>query len=57
LGCRVARDNAWPRKRPERKIGAAVALPMAVGRAIADDGSAAGLDGFLAGPLCVDLSG
>jgi hypothetical protein len=29
-----------------------VALLMAVGRAMADDDSGAGLDGFLAGPLC-----
>jgi hypothetical protein len=30
---------------------------MAVDRAMADDAPAAGLDGFLAGPLCADLSG
>jgi phage terminase large subunit-like protein len=45
------------KQRPEQKIDAAVALLMAVGRAMANDGSAAELDGFLAGPLCVDLSG
>jgi phage terminase large subunit-like protein len=52
------RGNLYPTKRwPEQKIDAAIALLMAVGRAMADDGSAAGLDRFLAGPLFADLSG
>ncbi len=52
------RGNLYPTRRwPEQKIDAAVALLMAVGRAMADDGSAAGLEGFLAGPLFADLSG
>jgi hypothetical protein len=50
--------NPCPTRRwPEQEIDAAIALLMAVGRAMADDGSAAGFDGFLAGPLCADLGG
>jgi hypothetical protein len=45
------------RRWAEQKVDAAVALLMAVGRAMTEDGSAAGLVGFLAGPLCADLSG
>jgi hypothetical protein len=45
------------RRWPEQKVDAAIALIMAVGRAMADDGSAAAIDGFLAGLLCADLGG
>ena len=47
------RGNLYPAKaRPERKIDAAVALVMAVGRAMAaDEGAAMDLDAFLARPV------
>ena len=51
------RGNLYPTRRwPEQKIDAAVALLMAVGRAMAEDGGGGAIDGFLAGPLCVGLS-
>ncbi|MDJ0391067.1 terminase large subunit [Roseomonas sp. E05] len=47
-----ARGNVYPRKaRPEQKIDAAMALIMALGRAMSDAGSAAELEGFLGEPL------
>jgi phage terminase large subunit-like protein len=52
------RGNLYPTKqRPEQKIDVALALMMAVGRAMTDGGKDAGLDRFLAGPLFADLSG
>ena len=46
------RGNLYPAKaRPERKIDAAVALMMAVGRAMAEDGGTVDLDAFLADPV------
>jgi phage terminase large subunit-like protein len=48
------RANLYPTKqRPEQKIDAAVALMMAVGRAMSDGGDDAGLDAFLAGPIAI----
>jgi len=47
-----ARGNVYPRKaRPEQKIDAAMALIMALGRAMSDGGSEAELSGFLTEPL------
>ena len=47
-----ARGNVYPRKaRPEQKIDAAVALIMALGRAISGEGSNIDMDAFLADPL------
>jgi hypothetical protein len=54
---RVARDNAWPRKQPERKLGAAVALLVAVGRAMTDDGIVAGSTASSPGRSARELSG
>ena len=47
------RGNLYPAKsRPERKIDAAAALVMAVGRAMAaDEGAAMDLNAFLARPV------
>jgi phage terminase large subunit-like protein len=46
------RGNLYPTKsRPDQKIDAAVALIMAVGRAMVEDEQAKGLDGFLANPI------
>jgi len=46
------RGNLYPTKsRPDQKIDAAVALMMAVGRAMVEDEQAKGLDGFLANPI------
>ena len=46
------RGNLYPAKqRPERKIDAAVALMMAVGRAMAGDEGQGDLDDFLRDPL------
>ena len=47
------RGNLYPAKqRPEQKIDAAVALMMAIGRAMAEgDGGTADLDAFLAHPV------
>jgi phage terminase large subunit-like protein len=46
------RGNLYPTKqRPDQKIDAAVALMMAIGRAMSEDDKAAGLDGFLANPI------
>jgi phage terminase large subunit-like protein len=46
------RGNLYPAKqRPERKIDAAVALMMAVGRAMAEDASEGDLEDFLRNPV------
>jgi phage terminase large subunit-like protein len=46
------RGNLYPTKsRPDRKIDAAVALMMAVGRAMVEDEQAKGLEGFLSNPI------
>lgn len=46
------RGNLFPAtQRPERKTDAAVALTMAVGRAMAEGDGAANLDAFLADPI------
>ena len=46
------RGNLYPTKqRPEQKIDAAVALTMAMGRAMIEDEDAKGLEGFLANPI------
>jgi phage terminase large subunit-like protein len=46
------RGNLYPTKqRAEQKIDAAVAVMMAVGRAMSEQGDDAGLDAFLAGPI------
>ena len=46
------RGNLYPTKsRTEHKIDAAVALMMAIGRAMVEDEQAKGLDGFLANPI------
>ena len=45
------RGNLYPTKqRPDQKIDAAVALMVAIGRAMAEDDNA-GIDAFLANPL------
>ncbi len=44
----TGRGNLYPAKqRPEQKIDAAVALMMAVGRAMAEDTDESGLEDFL----------
>jgi len=44
--------NLYPTKgRPDRKIDAAVAVMMAVGRAMVEDEQAKGLNRFLANPI------
>ena len=46
------RGNLYPAKqRPEQKIDAAVALMMAVGRAMAEDASEGDLEDFLRNPV------
>ena len=46
------RGNLYPAKqRPERKIGAAVALMMAIGRAMAEDAGEGDLKDFLRNPV------
>jgi phage terminase large subunit-like protein len=46
------RGNLYPTKsRPDQKIDAAVALMMAMGRAMIEDEDAIGLDGFLTDPI------
>ena len=46
------RGNLYPAKqRPEQKIDAAVALMMAVGRAMAGDAGEGGLEDFLRDPV------
>ena len=46
------RGNLYPTKsRPDQKIYAAVALMMAIGRAMVEDENQAGLNGFLANPI------
>ena len=46
------RGNLYPTKqRPEQKIDAAVALMMAMGRAMIEDEDAKGLEGFLTIPI------
>ena len=53
VGMADRRGNLYPAKaRPERKIDAAVALVMAIGRAMAEgDGGTVDLDAFLADPV------
>jgi phage terminase large subunit-like protein len=46
------RGNLYPTKsRPDQKIDAAVALMMAIGRAMVEDEQAKGLEGFLTHPI------
>jgi phage terminase large subunit-like protein len=46
------RENLSPTKsRPDQKIDAAVALMMAMGRAMVEDEEARGLEGFLTNPI------
>jgi phage terminase large subunit-like protein len=46
------RGNLYPTKsRPDQKIDAAVALMMAIGRAMVEDEQAKGLEGFLTNPI------
>jgi phage terminase large subunit-like protein len=46
------RGNLYPTKaRPDRKIDAAVALMMAIDRAMVEDEQAKGLERFLANPV------
>jgi phage terminase large subunit-like protein len=46
------RGNLYPTKtRPDQKIDAAIAMMMAIGRAMTDDEDARGLQGFLANPI------
>jgi phage terminase large subunit-like protein len=46
------RGNLYPTKpRPDQKIDAAVALMMAIGRAMVEDENRAGLNGFLSNPI------
>jgi phage terminase large subunit-like protein len=46
------RSNLYPTKqRPEQKIDAAVALMMAMGRAMVEDEDPKGLEGFLTNPI------
>jgi phage terminase large subunit-like protein len=46
------RGNPYPtEQRPDQKIDAAIALIMAIGRAMIAGDDNEGLDGFLAGPL------
>jgi phage terminase large subunit-like protein len=53
IGKADRRGNLYPTKqRVDQKIDAAVALMMAVGRAMTEDKDA-GIDGFLANPLMV----
>jgi phage terminase large subunit-like protein len=48
------RGNLYPTKlRPDQKIDAAVALMMAIGRAMSEEDPNAGLDGFLSNPLSI----
>jgi phage terminase large subunit-like protein len=48
------RGNLYPTKqRPDQKIDAAVALMMAMGRAMSEEDPNAGLDGFLSNPLSI----
>jgi phage terminase large subunit-like protein len=52
VGNTYRRGNLYPAKsRPDQKIDAAIALIMAVGRAMVEDEQAKGLDGFLANPI------
>ena len=52
LGKADRRGNLYPTKqRPEQKIDAAVALMMAMGRAMIEDEDAKGLEGFLTSPI------
>ena len=46
------RGNLYPTKqRSDRKIDAAIALMMAIGRAMSEEDANAALDGFLSNPL------
>ena len=48
------RGNLYPTKgRPDQKIDAAVALMMAIGRAMVEDEEQAGLNSFLADPIAL----
>jgi len=52
LGKADRRGNLYPTKtRPDQKIDVAVALMMAIGRAMVEDEQAKGLDGFLSNPI------
>jgi hypothetical protein len=52
------RGNLYPTKsRPDQKIDAAVALMMAIDRAMVEDDNQAGLNRFLADPIAFDASG
>ena len=52
VGHEDRRGNLYPAKqRPEQKIDAAVALMMAVGRAMAEDASEGDLEDFLRHPV------
>ena len=52
VGKRDRRGNLYPAKqRPEQKIDAAVALMMAVGRAMAEDANEGELENFLRHPV------
>ena len=52
VGKAERRGNLYPTKsRPDQKIDAAVALMMAIGRAVVEDEHAKGLDGFLSNPI------
>ena len=52
VGKAERRGNLYPTKsRPDQKIDAAVALMMAMGRAMVEDEQAKGLKGFLANPI------
>ena len=52
LGKADRRGNLYPTKtRPDQKIDVAVALIMAIGRAMVEDEQAKGLDGFLSNPI------
>ena len=52
VGKAERRGNLYPTKqRPEQKIDAAVALMMAMGRAMIEDEDAKGLEGFLTNPI------
>ena len=52
VGRQDRRGNLYPaEQRPERQIDAAVALMMAVGRAMAEDASEGDLEDFLRNPV------
>ena len=52
VGKANSRGNLYPTKqRSDQKIDAAIALMMAIGRAMSDEDANAALDGFLSNPL------